>query len=98
MGVMPKGDGLMGRANTGYSMAVNLLLMPAFMIIGYFSGMALMKVFGWFVSISFFDAMADVNRAGGLNDFSLSKIVGLFVVYGTIYTVLIWKCFGMIKT
>lgn len=96
MGVMPKGDGLMGRANTGYSMAVNLLLMPAFMIIGYFSGMALMKVFGWFVSISFFDAMADVNRAGGLNDFSLSKIVGLFVVYGTIYTVLIWKCFGMI--
>lgn len=96
MGVMPKGDGLMGRANTGYSMAVNLLLMPAFMIIGFFTGMALMKVFGWYVSISFFDAMADVNRAGGVNDFSLSKIVGIFVVYGTIYTILIWKCFGMI--
>lgn len=96
MGVMPKGDGLMGRSNTGYSMAVNLLLMPAFMIIGYFTGMSLMKVFGWMVSISFFDAMADVNRAGGINDFSLSKFVGVLVVYGTVYTVLIWKCFGLI--
>ncbi|WP_218309918.1 DotA/TraY family protein [Alteromonas antoniana] len=96
MGAMPKGDGLMGRAGSGYSMAVNLLLMPAFMIIGYFTGMVLMKSFGWLVSISFFDSIGGVHDAGSISGFGLTQLAGVFVVYGTVYTILIWKCFGLI--
>jgi conjugal transfer/type IV secretion protein DotA/TraY len=97
MGAMPKGDGLIGRAGTGYSMAVNLLLMPSFMVVGFFTGMALMKVFGWFVNIAFFDAMASMSDASGIfTNFSFIKLVGILVVYGTIYTIVIWKCFGLV--
>jgi conjugal transfer/type IV secretion protein DotA/TraY len=97
MGAMPKGDGLIGRAGTGYSMAVNLLLMPSFMVVGFFTGMSLMKVFGWFVNIAFFDAMASMSDASGIfTSFSFIKLVGILVVYGTIYTIVIWKCFGLV--
>jgi conjugal transfer/type IV secretion protein DotA/TraY len=97
MGAMPKGDGLIGRAGTGYSMSINLLLMPSFMVVGFLTGMTLMKVFGWFVNIAFFDAMASMSDASGIfTNFSFIKLVGILVVYGTIYTVIIWKCFGLV--
>jgi conjugal transfer/type IV secretion protein DotA/TraY len=96
MGAMPKGDGLIGRAGSGYSMAVNLLLMPSFMIVGFFTGMALMKVFGWFVSIAFFEAMSSMYDSTGILNFSFMKLIGILVVFGSVYTIVIWKCFGLI--
>ncbi len=95
MGAMPKGDGLVGRANSGYSMVVNLVLMPSFIVIGFFSGMVLMKVFGWMVKLGFFEAIADMHSVSGWADFSFSKLIGVLLVYSTVYTILIWKCFGM---
>jgi len=87
----PEGEGLIGRAASGYPILMTLILYPILMVVGLIAGMALVRVGGWFINATLWTALNDMN-ADGVNVFSL---LGDLVVYAIINMVMVYKSFSL---
>lgn len=87
----PEGEGLIGRAASGYPILMTLILYPILMVVGLIAGMAIVRVGGWFVNATLWTALNDMN-ADGVNVFSL---LGDLVVYAIINMVMVYKSFSL---
>ncbi|PKM46946.1 MAG: hypothetical protein CVV05_00590 [Gammaproteobacteria bacterium HGW-Gammaproteobacteria-1] len=87
----PEGEGLIGRAASGYPILMTLILYPILMVVGLMFGMGLVHVGGWFINATLWTALNDMN-ADGVNVFSL---LGDLVVYAVVNMVMVYKSFSM---
>jgi conjugal transfer/type IV secretion protein DotA/TraY len=83
----PDGDTAMGRAASGFPMLVTVLLKPSLMVMGLFTGMALLRTIGWFIDVTFWPTISAINTQG----FILFQFLGKLVIYGLIMGLAIYK-------
>lgn len=84
----PDGDAALGKASSGIPMLVTVLLKPSLMVMGLFTGMALLKVMGWFIDLTFWPTITAIHSGGG---FVIFKFIGKLVIYGLVMGIAIYK-------
>lgn len=89
-----KGDDLTGKAEHMYPILVNLVLRPTFIVAGFYVGMGLMKVMGWYLDVTVFAALEDAAAITNANA-ALSSIAGSLFVYGMLTLFIIYKSFSL---
>ena len=87
----PEGEGLIGRAGAGYPILLTLILYPILMVAGLVFGMAMVRVGGWFINMTLWTFIQDMNNDGA-NIFSM---FGTLTLYAIIHMVMVYKAFSM---
>ncbi|GGB52757.1 hypothetical protein GCM10011607_11590 [Shewanella inventionis] len=88
----PDGDDAFGRAGKGFEILINLAIRPALMVMGFFTGQALLKVVAWFINLTFyptFDAISSNSALGVVTGF------GKLAIYGVLMLVAFYKSNSM---
>jgi len=88
----PDGDDAFGKAGQGFEIIINLALRPSLMIMGFFTGQALLKVISWFINLTFFPTFDAISSNGALGFVSG---VGKLAVYGLLMLVAFYKSNSM---
>jgi conjugal transfer/type IV secretion protein DotA/TraY len=88
----PDGDDAFGRASKSFEILINLAIRPALMVMGYFTGQALLKVMAWFINITYFPTFEAIGAAGGA---SLYSGIGKLAIYGLLMLVAFYKSNSM---
>ncbi|MBO1897699.1 DotA/TraY family protein [Shewanella sp. BF02_Schw] len=79
----PDGDDAFGKAGQGFEILVNLAIRPSLMVMGFFTGQALLKVMAWFINLTFFptfDAISSNQGLGFMTGFGKLAIYGLLML------------------
>lgn len=84
----PDGEAALGKAISGIPMLVTVVLKPSLMVMGFFTGMALLKVMGWFIDVTFWPSITAIHSYGG---FVLFQFIGKLVIYGLVMGLAIYK-------
>jgi len=87
----PDGEGLVGRASSGYPILLTLVLYPVLMVTGFVFGMGITRVGGWLINTTLWTAFEDMSTDG----FNLLSIVGKLAVYAIVYLILLYKGFAV---
>ena len=99
----PEGEGpTSGQSKAGYVLILRILLKPVLMLFGFFIGMQLVYVMGWYVDITIWDTLNHAFDGGALHvgsvDFAAGNpfsLIGMLVVYTGLMLAIVHKSFEM---
>ncbi|WP_208764225.1 DotA/TraY family protein [Shewanella aestuarii] len=88
----PDGDDAFGRAGKGFEILINLAIRPALMVMGFFTGQALLKVIAWFINLTFFPTFEAIS-SNAMMGFVTG--IGKLAIYGLLMLVAFYKSNSM---
>lgn len=89
----PDGNEVIGKAEKGLMLLLNLMLRPILMIIGLIAGVLLVRV----VLLFFATAMNLFLDSGAVNYSSLGGAIGMLFIYIGMISTIVQKCFSLIN-
>ena len=95
MHLSPGGDDLMGSARNGYNLLLSLMLRPALIVLGFAAACLVAYPLGMFLNATFFQSFLMASNTGD-SLFSFVLITAATVVYASLLTMLMHKCFALI--
>lgn len=84
----PDGEDALGKGASGIPMLLTAILRPSLMVMGLFTGMALLKAIGWFIEITYWPTMTAIHSDGG---FVVFQFIGKLAIYGLVMGLAIYK-------
>ena len=93
-----EGEGMGQRTGHGYMFAVNLLLRPMLMVLGFLAAWLILTATANLVSTLYMIAVgnAQIDEAGGTSMTGIISVPGFIIVYGIIMMMLVNKSFELI--
>ncbi|MBE8233232.1 MAG: DotA/TraY family protein [Endozoicomonadaceae bacterium] len=85
----PDGDDAFGHGKSGLPILLTLVLKPVLMVMGLFTGLALLKVLGWVIDVTFWPMIMSIHGTGG---WMILKLIGKLILYGLVMGLTIYKC------
>ena len=98
----PEGEGLASSiAKKGYMLYLQVMFTPILMLAGFFIGMQLVQIMGWWVDNTLFSTVSDAYETntsgeGVVGTSNLFGAVGILIVYTGLMFAIVWKSFDMI--
>ena len=96
----PEGEGPTSQmANKGYMLFLRVMLKPVFMLFGFFIGMQLVYVMGWWVDTTIWDTLNSAfdggKRGTYIPDGNPFSLIGMLVIYTGLMLAIVHKSFEM---
>ena len=92
MHASPEGSETVGRGASGYPIIMALVLRPFLMIVALIAAMTIVRVAGWFINNTVWDAFGTQSESG----FNLLGFVGVLAVYAIVMAALVYKSFSLV--
>jgi len=97
----PEGEGLASSiSKKGYMLYLQVMFTPILMLAGFFIGMQLVFIMGWWVDNTLFNTVSDAyatdDIAGsGIGNGTMWGAIGILIVYTGLMFAIVWKSFDM---
>lgn len=92
MHASPEGSETVGRGASGYPIIMALVLRPFLMIVALIAAMTIMRVAGWFINQTVWDAFGTQSESG----LNLLGFIGVMAVYAIVMVALVYKSFSLV--
>lgn len=91
MHTQPDGHDIAGGGLSGYPIVLTLVIKPTFMIFGLICAMAVERLAGWFLDVTFRGTWESMSMSG----FNVWSILGYITMYGAAYAAAIYKSYSL---